>query len=56
MDALLAGAPEADHGFAVIVWLGLAVIVCAPPLFVVGIIVVVHWAVSQRGSTRKPGR
>jgi hypothetical protein len=54
MYTLFAGAPGADHGLAVILWLGLASIVCAPPLFVVGIVVVVHWVVSRREITRNP--
>jgi hypothetical protein len=54
MLTLFAGAPGDDHGIAVIVWLGLASIVCGPPLFVVGIVVVVHWAVSLRENRRKP--
>ncbi len=54
MDALFAGAPGCDHSFAVFGWLCIAPIVCGPPLFVVGIIVPVHGAVSVREWTRNP--
>jgi len=54
MNTLFAGAPGGDHWFAVIGWLCIACVVCGPPLFVGGIIVVVHWAVSVRERMKKP--